>query len=46
MEREKVHVGVGLGILKRENWEDLGIAEWIILQWPFKNRIGRACRLD
>jgi len=42
-ERGEVHTGVGLGILRRENWEDLSIAGWILVKWIFRNRIGRAC---
>jgi hypothetical protein len=46
MERGEVYMGVGLGILRRENWEDQGIAGWIRVKLIFKNRIRRACRLD
>ena len=46
MERGEVHMGVGFGILRRENWEDVGIAGWIIVKLIFKNTIGRTCRLD
>jgi hypothetical protein len=45
MERGEVHMGVGLGILRREKWGDVDIAGWIV-EWIFKNRIGRACRLN
>jgi hypothetical protein len=46
MERGEVHMGVGFGILRRENWEDVGIAGCIIVKLIFKNTVGRACRLD
>jgi hypothetical protein len=45
IERGEVHIEVGLGIL-RKNWEDLGIAGWIMVKWISKNRIRKACRLD
>jgi hypothetical protein len=30
---ERCICGVGLGILRRENWEDVDIAGWIIVKW-------------